>query len=50
MPPEAAIDESEADNAVATAIVLRDTFAGEADVHALLIAVVDVLVGTATRQ
>jgi hypothetical protein len=50
MPPEAAIDESEADDAIATAIVLRDSFAGEADVHALLAAVVDALTGTTTRQ
>jgi hypothetical protein len=50
MPPEAAIDESEADDALATAIVLRDSFAGEADVHALLSAVVDALAGTETRQ
>ena len=50
MPPEAAIDESEADDAIATAIVLRDSFAEEPDVHALLVAVVDALAGTETRQ
>jgi len=50
MPPEAAIDESEADDAIATAIVLRDSFAEEPDVHALLSAVVDVLAGTTIRQ
>jgi len=50
MPPEAAIDESEADDALATAIVLRDTFAEDPDVHALLAAVVDALAGTETRQ
>jgi len=50
MPPEAAIDESEADDAFATAIVLRDSFAEEPDVHALLSAVVDALAGTETRQ
>ncbi len=31
MPPEAAIDESEADDALAIAIVLRDSFAEEPD-------------------
>jgi hypothetical protein len=50
MPPEAAIDPSEADEAVATAIVLRDTFVGAPDIHALLAAVVDALAGTETRQ
>jgi len=50
MPPETAIDESEADDALATAIVLRDTFGGEPDVRALLAAVVDALAGTAIRQ
>jgi hypothetical protein len=50
MPPEAAIDESEADDAIATAIVLRDSFASEPDVHALLVAVVDALAGATTRQ
>ena len=50
MPPEAAIDESEADDGVATAIVLRDSFAEEPDVHALLSAAVDALAGTETRQ
>jgi len=50
MPPEAAIDESEADEAVATTIVLRDSFAGAPDVHALLAAVVNALAGAETRQ
>lgn len=50
MPPEAAIDESEADDAIATAIVLRDSFDEDPDVHALLSAVVDALAGTETRQ
>jgi hypothetical protein len=50
MPPEAAIDESEADDAIATAIVLRDAFAAEPEVYALLVAVVVALAGTRTRQ
>lgn len=50
MPSEAAIGESEADDAIATAIVLRDAFAEEPEVHALLSAVVDALAGTGTRQ
>lgn len=50
MRPEAAIDESEADDALATAIVLRDSFADDPDVHALLSAVVDALAGTTARR
>jgi hypothetical protein len=50
MPPEAAIDESEADAALAPATVLRDSFAGESDVRALLSPVVDALTGTETRR
>ena len=50
IPPEAAIDESVADDALPTAIVLRDSFAGESDVRALRSAVVDASTGTETRQ
>jgi hypothetical protein len=50
MPPETRIDESEADDALATAVVLRDSFVDDPDVHALLSAVVDALAGTTARR
>jgi hypothetical protein len=36
VPTKAAINESEAEDALATAMVLRDSFADDPDVHALL--------------
>jgi hypothetical protein len=40
----------EADDAFATAIVLRDSVAEQPDVLSLLVAVVNALAGTGTRQ